>query len=380
MLLLALACACRGQGGSAVITLVMPPPGGEGYTALQSGAALAEGATAAYHNPAALAELQRSTGSSLGFTDSRQDLLPILNLKEMYQTFLGADFVAADSAGGTDVGVGLFRNQVRFGKNAQTDAQGREIATFDNEETVWGLAIGARLGMPVSVGLGAKFIDSHLAASVTSAGEKLDGTAHAWAFDAGILAMPRFSPTPAWRLPLVITPSFALVAANLGPDVFYNEASERDPLPATYTAAGGLRAEGWDLVSATVHAQRDVEWTHRSDRWAPVDTRGFAWNLLGFAGGGSRLDDAAGMRRERHSFVAYEFDLRRWHRILARLAAGDFSSPSESMDKGYSRGYLRAFGGKARISPRVTAGVRRIRSDWNGIREGQRGWFLAFSL
>ncbi len=102
-------------GGSAVVTLVMPPPGGEGYSALQAGESLPEGAASLYY-PALLAELQRSTGSQLFYTHSRQQLLPLINLADLYQDFWSVAGVVADPSGGTDMGVGFFRNKVSFGE------------------------------------------------------------------------------------------------------------------------------------------------------------------------------------------------------------------------------------------------------------------------
>ncbi|GEM_PF-6682501 len=66
--------AAQAQGGSIIITLVMPPPGGEGSSALQTGSAFADGAAAMYYNPAALAVLGRNTGSQIHYTHSDQQL------------------------------------------------------------------------------------------------------------------------------------------------------------------------------------------------------------------------------------------------------------------------------------------------------------------
>lgn len=98
--------SAQARGGSAIITLVSPPPGGEGSSALQTGSAFADGAAAMYYNPAALPELGRGTGSQFHFTHSRQDLLPMLQLPDLKQDFEGLSGVLPDPKRGTDLGIG----------------------------------------------------------------------------------------------------------------------------------------------------------------------------------------------------------------------------------------------------------------------------------
>lgn len=231
----------------------MPPPGGEGFAALQSGAALAEGATAAYYNPAALAEVERSTGHAVALTGSHQRLLPVLGLPDLGNRFTGASLTLPDREGGTDLGIGLFRSHTNFGRTYETDAEGREIGFFDSRLGPWR----------------------------TSYGSAFDGSMRSWAFDVSALYMPRF------RIPgqpVGIIPSFGLVAANFGPDVFYAEALQADPIPTTYTAAA-VTIDVAELLRVTAEAQAEQEYTRNTDGWSPIFNLGVS-ALLGVAQGG----------------------------------------------------------------------------------------------
>ena len=64
------AALASAQGGSAIITLIMPPPGGEGFSMLQDGGPFANGAVAAYYNPALLADLTRKRALSAEWVTS----------------------------------------------------------------------------------------------------------------------------------------------------------------------------------------------------------------------------------------------------------------------------------------------------------------------
>src|SRR5687768_17203722 len=93
--------SAHGQGGSAIVTLVMPPPGGEGYSILQSGGMFADGANATYYNPALLADLERQTGAQVHYSLSHQNLLPALGLSDLNNVYWGVAAVAPDPKGGT---------------------------------------------------------------------------------------------------------------------------------------------------------------------------------------------------------------------------------------------------------------------------------------
>ena len=376
--LIALAAAGQeafAQGGSAIITLIMPPPGGEGYTALQSGAALPQGAASLYYNPALLSDLERSTGSQLFFTRSRQTLLPVLKLKDLTHEFLGFAAVAPDPVGGTDMAIGLFRNHVDFGKNTLTDASGEDVRVFNSSETVYGLGTAIRLGIPVSVGGTVKYYESHLA-------DGLDGAEPGigWAFDLGILVNPRFLPSGGHFAAASCTPSLGLAVKNLGPDVFYKDAWQSDPIPRTYTAAFGVKVDVLDMVEFELENTVDQEWVRGDFRWDPVRNSGFSALFLFYRYSMGRLEDEIGRRQEDHISHTFEFNILRLHRMFARFRRSDFTSQSEAMDHGFLFGKTRVWGIPFRANPRFAIGIRKIESNDGGRRNGQRAISAAFSM
>jgi hypothetical protein len=363
------------QGGSAIITLVMPPPGDDGNSAMQSGAAAANGSAGLYHNPALLAELERSTGSQLFLSEARQKLLPVLRIKDFSQEFQSAALVIPDPDRGWDWAVGAFRNHVDFGGNTTTDASGQNVRVSDSYETVYGMGGAIRLGTSISAGAAAKFFDSHLADGFAGS-EPASG----WAFDLGLFANPKLIPPGPVFSATSITPSLGLVVRNLGPDAFYGEAQQSDPIPRTYAAAAALRAEAIDMIQMEAGIDLDQEWTRRSRNWDPVRTSGFSLFFMGYRYGVGWLTDRPGRREEKQISHSLEYNLLRTYRMIRRIESLDFTSPSQDLEKGYPFAKFRLWGVPFRINPRLAVGVRDIESRGNGIREGQRATFFAFSL
>jgi hypothetical protein len=373
----ALCSVAFAQGGSAVITLVMPPPAGDGYSALQSGAALAHGAADIYYNPALLSDLQRSTGSQLFYTESRQKLLPPLRLDDLYQRFHSGAIVMPDTGSGADLAVGFFRNEVNFGANNYQPANGGSVESFNSHETVYGAGIAVRLGIPVSVGANAKFYASHLADIHPGIQPACN-----WAFDLGVLTNPRLSPAAGLGWPAItLTPSLGLVMRNLGPDVFYGEPWQADPIPTTYTTAYGLRAEAFDFAEFEAGADMDYEWTRRSENLDQVRNLGYSVMFLAFRYSAGWLDDPSGKRFEKHVARSLDINFLRLYRCFKRIASGDLKSPSSSMDAGYPFAFTHVLGIPFRSNPRLEAGFREIESRDDGIRDGQKSrYYLNVSL
>lgn len=363
----------RAQGGSAVITLVIPPPGGEGYTSLQSGAALPQGAASMFYNPALLSDLERSTGSQLFFTHSRQQLLPVLRLEDLTHEFQGFAAVAPDPEGGTDMAIGVFRNHVNFGENVETDEWGEVVRRFNSSETVYGLGTAIRLGIPVSVGGTVKYYESHLANGMEEPGI-------GWAFDLGVLVNPRILPPIRDFAAASFTPSLGLAVKNLGPDVFYREAWQSDPIPRTYTAALGLKLDALDMVEIEWENTVDQEWVRGYTRWDPVRNTGFSVLFTAYRYSAGWLEDESGKRSEKHISHSLEFNFLRMHRMLSRIHRTDYTSDSRAMEQGYLFRKTRVWGIPFRANPRLVIGTRKIKSYDGGIRNGQNAFFLAFSL
>ena len=380
--LLLAASLAQAQGGSAIITLVMPPPGGEGFSMLQSGGMFANGATSTYYNPALLADLERNTGSQLHYTESNQKILPVLGIPDLFQEYRGVAAVFPDRKGGTDLGVGFFRNHVSFGKNQQTDQEGRVLAEFDSYETIYGAGIGVRLGLPVSLGGAVKYIDSHLAKALTSYGGTMDGVVRSWAFDLGALANPRLTPKVSLGLPYFeLTPSAAVTLKNLGPDIFYYEAHQSDPIPTSLEYGVGLSGHLMDLADIELASSADREVHHRSG-WSaePTYTSGLSLGFLGLRYSVGWLQDDPGKRYEKHIGRAFDLNMLQVYRAWRRLTTGDFRSPPEVLEAGFPFGWTRVMGFPFRANPRLVVGVREIDSRRDGIRDGQEAFFVTLSL
>lgn len=379
--LLLSALLAHGQGGSAVITLVMPPPGGEGYSMLQDGGPFADGAVSAYYNPALMADLERNTGSQLHFANSQQDLLPVLGLPDLTHEFTGVAALLPDPVLGADLGVGFYKNHVEFGEHIIEDPDGNTVR-INSEESVWGAAVGLRLGIPVSLGLGAKFIDSHLSDYFLPTGERKRAQVRSWAFDFGMLINPRLSTAASTVLPWVdINPSFSAVLKNVGPDVFYVDANKADPIPRTFAMSFGMQLRFFDMAEIEAASTLEKEF-HRGSAWErePVYHRGYGFSFLGIRFSQARLEDYLGKRDETHKGWALELDMLRTYRVWKRMKTGDFRSPPAALEKGYPFAWTRVFGVPFRANPRLIFGKREIESHDNGIRNGQEAVFVSFSL
>ncbi len=376
------ACLAHAQGGSAIITLTMPPPGGEGYSMLQDGGLFADGAVSAYYNPALLADLERNTGSQLHFANSHQDLLPVLRFDDITHQFTGLAGLLPDPVHGTDLGVGFFRNHVEFGENPVLNREGEIVDYLDSRETVWGAAVGLRLGMPVSLGVAAKFFDSYLTDYFLSSGERKRARASGWAFDIGMLANPRLSPAASLGLPwMEFAPSLSVSLKNMGSDAFYVDAEQADPLPRKLDLGFGIQARFFDAVDfeAATTQQKEI---HRRASWglAPVYINGYSISILCVRFSEAWLKDDVGKRDERHEGWALELDMLRLHRIWRRLATRDFTSPPAALDKGYPFAWTKVLGIPFRANPRLIFGRRKIDGRDKGVREGQEAVFMSLSL
>lgn len=350
---------------SAIISLVMPPPGAEGFQSLQFGGAFPDGVASMYYNPALLSNLARSTGSQIHFTKSRQELLPILGLQNLDQEFSAGALIFPDPKRGFDLGIGLSKILTRFGNNSNVSA----------DESVHSLGIGLRLGLPVSLGTTAKFYHSRL-----SSGES--GRTYGWAFDFGALLHPRILPLAQHGIQsLVLLPSAGFAWQNLGPDAFYSDPIFSDPIPAYRRYSSGLKTKFIDAVelSAGLDYEQDA---HRrvNPGTAPVILTGYSFYILGYRFSQCWLDDEDGDRDEMHFSNAIELGLLRMLRFLKRVETRDFQSSSENISPTFPFPTTHIFGIPFRANPRLVIGSREIRSRDGGIRDGQNAFYWGVSL
>jgi hypothetical protein len=148
-----------------------------------------------------------------------EKLLPVLNIPDLYHLFTGVTFPLGDW--GT---WGIFVNFISFGETtvSNDDINPDQVTNFNSSETVVGLSYGTRLNKNWGLGLNFKFFYSALSAGATP--EEPDATTASYAIDIGVLG--RDLGLKGLR--------FGAVLANIGPNVYYTEKSNDDPIPLTW--------------------------------------------------------------------------------------------------------------------------------------------------
>jgi hypothetical protein len=330
---------------TAIPTLAEYPPTGDGYSALQSGGAFATGAASLYYNPALLAEVERTTGSTYHATGFRQALW-----------FGGSRDFSGFSANipdtqGFDAGFGFFRNHLDYGEGFAGGSGNRSHP----EEAAYGLGAAMRLGLPISVGGAAKFYNSYF---------NSDASATGWAFDLGILAAPHLLPLASQGLAsLEVLPSAGVTLQNMGPDAFYVERDIADPLPFLSRTSLGARALFADAVDLSIGW--DVEMAlNRNSGGELTDVEGYSLSVMGLRYGRA-WRHAPSEYRQIHEAWAYEFNFLQTRRVMKRIRKRDFNSPSEGIATK-----------NGTWNPGFTIGWRKFESEW----DREQSWYFSVSL
>ncbi|MBD3169846.1 MAG: PorV/PorQ family protein [candidate division Zixibacteria bacterium] len=110
-----------------------------------------------------------------------------------------------------------------YGSQERTGESGESLGTFSSYELAVGISYGAKVTDKLSLGMSAKYINSHLSEQGAGA-EKGSGVASSFAVDGGMLWD---TPVDKLRMGLTIT--------NIGPDISYIDAAQADPLPRNLT-------------------------------------------------------------------------------------------------------------------------------------------------
>jgi hypothetical protein len=212
-------------GESSVITLVFPF-GARNTGMGEVGTSLADDDAALFYNPAGLGIPNSlwNDGSVSGFYEQ---LLPSFNILDLWHASLSSYYQPPNKILG---GFGLFINYINMGDNSATDAYGHELGVRRSWERVvalgWGFNLGEYGDTSDNFGITAKFINSFLAPGL---GENGEGTAQSFAFDFGYLRL--------FRSGLRLGVTFV----NMGPNVFYIDHSNPDPIPFTVNLALGYK-------------------------------------------------------------------------------------------------------------------------------------------
>lgn len=145
-----------------------------------------------------------------------ENLLPRFNIDDLYHLGATGTFPVGDW--GT---IGGFINFVSFGEATIESDNAAAAQTFNSTEVVAGVSYGTRLTNRQSLGVTFQFLYSDLSSGI--AGQK-DATTASYAVTVGWLMRDLLIP----RL------SAGVVLANMGPDVFYVDKSQSDPIPLTW--------------------------------------------------------------------------------------------------------------------------------------------------
>lgn len=145
-----------------------------------------------------------------------ENLLPRFNIDDLYHLGAAGTFPVGDW--GT---IGGFINFVSFGESTIEADNSVAAQTFNSTEVVAGLAYGTRLTQRQSLGVTFQFLYSDLSSGI--AGQK-DATTASYAVTVG------------WLMRDLILPrmNLGVALANMGPDVFYVDKSQSDPIPLTW--------------------------------------------------------------------------------------------------------------------------------------------------
>ena len=145
-----------------------------------------------------------------------ENLLPRFNIDDLYHLGAVGTFPLGDW--GT---IGGFVNFIYFGEATIESDNANLSQTFNSTELVVGLSYGTRLTRRQSLGVAFQFLYSDLTSGV--AGQE-DATTASYAVTVGWLMRDLFVP----RL------NVGVVLANMGPDVYYVDKSQSDPIPLTW--------------------------------------------------------------------------------------------------------------------------------------------------
>lgn len=232
-----------GVGESAVITLVFPY-GARASAMGEVGTALANDESALFFNPAGLGirnEAWRKGATSFSF----EKLLPEFEIDGLSHVAGNIYYQISDELGG----IGLYYNHLNMGRthmynpyqkttsslytgsiylsddmyDYSIDKQSKSFSSYESVLAIgWGCTLPLSELFQNSFGLSFKYVVSAL---VPGLGKNGEGVGRTFAIDAGYLAV---FPS-GLRLGLNLT--------NMGPDIFYIDEANKDPLPFTLNAA-----------------------------------------------------------------------------------------------------------------------------------------------
>jgi len=161
-----------------------------------------------------------------------EKLLPVLNIPDLYHLYSGLTFPIAEW--GT---VGGFVNFISFGQTTvNNEASSEDLGSYNSSEIVASLSYGTRLSADWGLGLNFKWFFSDLSGGASENADE-EQTA-SYAVDIGVLKRDLF----------IDGLNLGIALANIGPNVYYVDKSQEDPIPLTWRV--GL---AWKALQLTDH-------------------------------------------------------------------------------------------------------------------------------
>lgn len=253
---------------AAVLSLMITPSPQARAMGESFGNVWADDPQALWANPAAAGFFARN--NMLGWNSSKMDWLPAFGSDMWYKSYAAAGGFNLKSS--LTLGFGLNHHNLNLGKQVHTDETGAVLGTFKSYENATSLtaAVAYNGVVQASLGLSVKFIDSNLAAGVSVGGKEADATAEASAYDFGgiiewpILASLKKDQTTLFGQPAQfdITPGLNYSIQNIGDEITYIDAAQKDPLPRTallgYNLSAKIHLPKFDSDLISVKYSHDV--------------------------------------------------------------------------------------------------------------------------
>ncbi|MCP4582891.1 MAG: PorV/PorQ family protein [candidate division Zixibacteria bacterium] len=223
------------QVSHTAVPFLLMTPDARGKSMADGGSVYSTGAASVFYNPANLMSVEKYTGD-LNYTRPFPDLADDLFAVNLY----------AAAGIGDQIRCAIGMNRLDFGSQERVGEYGESLGEYNSYDLAVGLYGALDLDSTTHIGVGVKYIRSHLS---DNAADK------SFAFDFGMLFKNRFPGltyiTDEYAYPEIRKAvnardtrgiSIGISLANLGPALSYIDADQKDPLPRVMRLGIGYQA------------------------------------------------------------------------------------------------------------------------------------------